>query len=83
VGLIGTCLPSPRTGDTYNSDTRYHSLAVDRATLPPEFEVAAWTDRDELMGIRHKTMPLDGVQFHPESFLTTEGSRLIANFLRQ
>ena len=63
--------------------TRYHSLAVDRATLPPEFEVAAWTDCDELMGIRHKTMPIDGVQFHPESFLTTEGSRLIANFLRQ
>ncbi len=63
--------------------TRYHSLTVDRAALPSDFEVTAWTDRDELMGIRHKSMPLEGVQFHPESFLTTEGSRLIANFLRQ
>jgi anthranilate synthase/aminodeoxychorismate synthase-like glutamine amidotransferase len=63
--------------------TRYHSLAVDRAALPPDFEVTAWTDRDELMGVRHKTWPVEGVQFHPESFLTTEGSRLIANFLRQ
>lgn len=63
--------------------TRYHSLTVDRASLSPDFEVTAWTDRDELMGIRHKTMPIDGVQFHPESFLTTEGSRLFANFLRQ
>ncbi len=63
--------------------TRYHSLTVDRDTLSSQFEVTAWTDRDELMGIRHKTDPIDGVQFHPESFLTTEGSRLIANFLRQ
>jgi anthranilate synthase component 2 len=63
--------------------TRYHSLTVDRATLSPDFEVTAWTDCDELMGIRHKTMPIDGVQFHPESFLTTEGCRLLANFLRQ
>lgn len=63
--------------------TRYHSLTLDRATLPEVFEVSAWTaDRDELMGIRHKTMPIEGVQFHPESFLTEEGSRLIANFLR-
>lgn len=62
--------------------TRYHSLTVDRATLPPDFEVTAWTaDRNELMGLRHKTMPIEGVQFHPESFLTTEGSRLLANFL--
>lgn len=63
--------------------TRYHSLTLDRATLSTDFEVTAWTDRDELMGIRHKTMPIDGVQFHPESFLTTQGSRLLANFLRQ
>lgn len=63
--------------------TRYHSLTVDRATLPEELEVSAWTaDRDELMGLRHKTMPVDGVQFHPESFLTEEGSRLIAGFLK-
>jgi len=69
-------LPSPFTA------TRYHSLTVDRATLPEDFQVSAWTaDRNELMGIRHKMMPIDGVQFHPESFLTEEGGRLIANFL--
>ncbi|MFQ5413431.1 MAG: anthranilate synthase component II [Phycisphaerae bacterium] len=62
--------------------TRYHSLTVDRNTLPPELEVTATTDRDELMGLRHKTMPIEGVQFHPESFLTDVGSRLVANFLR-
>ncbi len=63
--------------------TRYHSLTIDRATLPECFEVSAWTsDRDELMGIRHRQMPIEGVQYHPESFLTEEGSRLIANFLK-
>jgi len=63
--------------------TRYHSLAIERSTLSDAFAVTAWTDRDELMGIRHKTKPIEGVQFHPESFLTAEGSRLIANFLAQ
>ena len=63
--------------------TRYHSLTVDPQTLSSEFEVTAHTDRDELMGIRHRTMPISGIQFHPESFLTEEGPRLIANFLRQ
>ncbi len=62
--------------------TRYHSLAIDRATLPADLEVSAWTDGNELMGVRHKTLPVEGVQFHPESFLTAEGSRLIANFLQ-
>ncbi len=61
--------------------TRYHSLTINRDSLPDEFEVTSWTDRDELMGIRHKSMPIEGVQFHPESFLTTEGSQLMANFL--
>ncbi len=62
--------------------TRYHSLTISRDSLPEDFEVTAWTDdRDELMGIRHKTMPIEGVQFHPESFLTVEGSQLMANFL--
>ncbi len=61
--------------------TRYHSLTIQRDSLPDVFEVTAWTDRDELMGIRHKSMPIEGVQFHPESFLTTEGSQLMANFL--
>ncbi len=63
--------------------TRYHSLTVDPQTLSSELEVTAHTDRDELMGIRHRTMPISGIQFHPESFLTEEGPRLIANFLRQ
>ena len=62
--------------------TRYHSLTVDRKTLSDDFEVTSWTDCDELMGIRHKSLPLEGVQFHPESFLTTEGNRLLANFLQ-
>lgn len=70
-------LPNPLTA------TRYHSLTVDRATLSDELEVSAWTsDHDELMGIRHRAMPIEGVQFHPESFLTETGSRLIDNFLR-
>ena len=61
--------------------TRYHSLIVKRDTLSDEFEITAWTDQDELMGIRHKSLPIEGVQFHPESFLTTEGPKLLANFL--
>ena len=61
---------------------RYHSLNVDRDTLPDVFEVTAWSEQDELMGIRHKTMPIEGVQFHPESFLTGEGAKLLSNFLR-
>ena len=63
--------------------TRYHSLEVAETTLPDEFAVTARTDRDELMGIRHRTMPVEGVQFHPESFLTNEGGRLLANFLNR
>jgi para-aminobenzoate synthetase component 2 len=63
--------------------TRYHSLIVDRATLSADFEITAWTaDQNELMGIRHRTLPMEGVQFHPESFLTGEGQKLLANFLR-
>lgn len=62
--------------------TRYHSLAVQTTSLPKELEPSAWTaDRNELMGLRHKSMPVEGVQFHPESFLTDEGSKLIENFL--
>lgn len=62
--------------------TRYHSLMVDAATLSTDFEVSAWTDQRECMALRHKTAPLEGVQFHPESFLTTEGTKLLANFLQ-
>ena len=66
--------------------TRYHSLIVDRATIGEEFEISAWTDDDEVMGLRWidqaaAEAPMDGVQFHPESFLTVEGPRLLANFL--
>ncbi|MCQ8229338.1 aminodeoxychorismate synthase component II [Pantoea trifolii] len=65
--------------------TRYHSLIVARDTLPAEFEVTAWTLRDgqpdEIMGFRHRTLPLEGVQFHPESILSEQGHQLLANFL--
>ncbi len=61
--------------------TRYHSLVIQPGTLSDEFEVVAWTEEGEIMGIRHKTFPLEGVQYHPESFLTLEGTRLLKNFL--
>ncbi len=61
--------------------TRYHSLTIRRDTLPEGFEISAWTEQDEIMGIRHRRWPLEGVQFHPESFLTLEGPRLLQNFL--
>lgn len=61
--------------------TRYHSLVIRPGTLPSEFVVSAWTAEKEIMGVRHVSWPLHGVQFHPESFLTPEGSRLLANFL--
>ncbi len=61
---------------------RYHSLVVTRDSVPPEFEVSATADDDgEVMGIRHKTLPIEGVQFHPESVLTEEGMRIVANFV--
>ncbi|MCS7016282.1 MAG: aminodeoxychorismate/anthranilate synthase component II [Gemmatales bacterium] len=63
--------------------TRYHSLVIRRETWNhPDFELSAWTAEGEIMGIRHKRWPLHGVQFHPESFLTVEGPKLLANFLR-
>jgi para-aminobenzoate synthetase component II len=63
--------------------TRYHSLVIQPGTLPDELEVVAWTDQAEIMGVRHKRFPLEGVQFHPESFLTQEGIQLLKNFLDQ
>ncbi len=61
--------------------TRYHSLAIERGTLPDCLEVTAWTDDGEIMGVRHKTHAIEGVQFHPESILTEHGHRLLENFL--
>jgi len=62
--------------------TRYHSLIVDRASLPDVLRIASETSQGEIMGIRHRELPIEGVQFHPESILTTEGEKLLLNFLR-
>jgi anthranilate synthase/aminodeoxychorismate synthase-like glutamine amidotransferase len=62
---------------------RYHSLVVDETTLPPELEPTARTEDGELMGLRHRTLPLEGVQFHPESYRTPAGLDLLKNFLRR
>ena len=61
--------------------TRYHSLVIERETLPGELEVTAWTEDDEIMGVRHRSLPVEGVQFHPESILTEQGHELLGNFL--
>jgi len=61
---------------------RYHSLCAEQESLPESLEVTAQTDRGEIMGVRHKTLPIEGVQFHPESVLTPEGERLMLNFMR-
>ena len=61
--------------------TRYHSLAIERESCPSELEVTAWTDDGEIMGVRHRSLPVEGVQFHPESILTQHGHALLANFL--
>jgi len=61
---------------------RYHSLSAEHDTLPDVLELSAETERREIMGVRHKSLPLEGVQFHPESVLTPEGGRLMANFLQ-
>jgi len=68
--------------------TRYHSLVIEKSSLPECLEITAWTeddngDLDEIMGVRHKTLPIEGVQFHPESILTQHGHDLLANFLNQ
>ncbi len=62
--------------------TRYHSLVIDRKTLPECLELTAWTKDKQIMGIRHKTFPLWGVQFHPESILTKVGKEILKNFLK-
>ena len=68
-------LPDPMTA------TRYHSLVVDPESLPAVLEVSAWCDGDVIMGLRHRDLPVEGVQFHPESILSAEGRSLLGNFL--
>ena len=63
--------------------TRYHSLAVERESLPECLEITAWTDDGEIMGLRHKTLAVEGVQFHPESILTEHGHDMLKNFLEE
>jgi len=63
--------------------TRYHSLVIERDSVPEVLEITAWTDDGEIMGVRHKTLPVEGVQFHPESILTQHGHELLANFLKK
>ncbi|MEJ8840383.1 anthranilate synthase component II [Ramlibacter sp. AN1133] len=62
---------------------RYHSLAIERESCPPDLKVTAWTEDGEIMGVRHKTLPIEGVQFHPESILTEHGHAMLKNFLEQ
>jgi anthranilate synthase component 2 len=64
------------------SATRYHSLVVERSSFPPELEITAWVEEGEVMGLKHKTLPVWGVQFHPESILTEGGMDLLRNFLK-
>ena len=70
-------LPAPFTA------TRYHSLAVERASLPANLEVTAWTADGEIMGLKHRTLDIEGVQFHPEAILTEHGHRMLRNFLER
>ncbi|WP_127900848.1 anthranilate synthase component II [Solirhodobacter olei] len=74
---VFTGLPSPFEA------TRYHSLIVDRASLPAELEVTAWLEDGTIMGLRHRTKPIEGVQFHPESIASEHGHQLLENFLDQ
>ena len=62
---------------------RYHSLAIERASCPDVLEITAWTDDGEIMGVRHQTLAIEGVQFHPESILTEHGHAMLRNFLEQ
>ena len=73
---VFTGLPNPFTA------TRYHSLVIERASLPDCLEITAWTDDGEIMGVRHKEFRVEGVQFHPESIMTEHGHDLLDNFLK-
>jgi anthranilate synthase component 2 len=61
---------------------RYHSLAIERSSCPAELELTAWTDDGEIMGVRHRSLPIQGLQFHPESILTEHGHAMLKNFLQ-
>src|SRR5690606_33443050 len=75
IGVVRD-LPNPYTA------TRSHSLVIERETLPDCLEITAWTEDGDMMGVRHKTLPVEGVQFHPESILTEYGHELLSNFLK-
>lgn len=86
--LHGKTSPILHDGKTIYKDlpnpfeaTRYHSLLVEEASLPSDFEISAWTEEGEIMGIRHRELPVEGVQFHPESILTECGKDLLRNFI--
>jgi anthranilate synthase component 2 len=74
---VFTGLPTPFTA------TRYHSLAVERSSLPADLEVTAWTEDGEIMGLKHRKFNVEGVQFHPESVLTEHGHQMLDNFLKR
>jgi len=76
-GGVFHALPNPLQA------TRYHSLVIERDTLPDCLEVTAWSNDGEIMGVRHKSLPVEGVQFHPESILTEHGHDLLRNFLEK
>ncbi|RAR44949.1 aminodeoxychorismate/anthranilate synthase component II [Paenibacillus sp. MDMC362] len=76
-GSVFEGLPVPFTA------TRYHSLIVEKETLPDELEITAWTEEGEIMGLRHKHYPVEGVQFHPESIITDHGHQMLRNFLKR
>jgi len=94
VPILGVCLGHQAIGQAFGGRvvhakptpydaTRYHSLAIERATCPAELEVTAWTEDGEIMGVRHRALPVEGVQFHPESILTQHGHALLRNFLKR
>jgi anthranilate synthase component II len=95
IPILGVCLGHQSIGQAFGgkvvrakevvhgkTSTRYHSLVVERASLPDCLEITAKTWDEEIMGLRHKTLPVEGVQFHPESFLTVVGKDLLRNFIR-
>ncbi|PER30234.1 aminodeoxychorismate/anthranilate synthase component II [Bacillus cereus] len=88
--MHGKTSPMHHDGKTIFSDipnpftaTRYHSLIVKKETLPECLEIASWTEEGEIMALRHKTLPIEGVQFHPESIMTSHGKELLHNFIRK